>query len=86
MDEAWYAGGYKANNTRYYLYTGQDYWTMSPYDYDGGAGVFVVESTGYLDYLYVSFAFGVRPVINLRADITISSGDGTASDPYVIAT
>ena len=29
--------------------------------------------------------FGVRPVINLKADVTLL-GSGTANDPYVIAT
>ena len=29
-------------------------------------------------------AYGVRPVINLKGDVTISSGSGTASNPYVV--
>ncbi len=28
---------------------------------------------------------GVRPVINLSADVTISSGDGTMNNPYVVS-
>ena len=86
MDEAWYAGGYSSNNTSYYLYTGQNYWTMSPYLYNTiGARVFRVTSSGSLNYNYVDDTTpGVRPVINLGADITISSGNGTASNPYVI--
>ena len=85
MDEAWYAGGYSSNNTSYYLYTGQAYWTMSPSIYYGGASVFSVDSAGNLNgNRNVTGTFGVRPAINLRADITISSGNGTSSNPYVI--
>ena len=74
MDEVRYAGGYRANNTSYYLYTGQDYFTMSPSSFDGGL------YSNRLDNKY-----GVRPVINLKSDVTISSGNGTSNNPYVIS-
>ena len=88
MDEVWYAGGYQANNTSYYLYTGQNYWTMSPfYFFSGYARVFNVNSTGSLigNYFVTSTAPGVRPVVNLKADVQISTGSGTSSNPYVIS-
>ena len=71
-----------------YLDVGIDYWTMSPSFYNSyGANVFVVGSYGSLDaFDNVTNANGVRPVINLKADTVISSGDGTASNPFVIAT
>ena len=50
-DEVSMAGGvYGKNNRSYYLYTGQFYWTMSPYFFDGNgyANVFYVYSTGRL--------------------------------------
>ena len=86
MDEVWYAGGYQANNTSYYLYTGQYYWTMSPnrFSSSGYAWVFLVDSDGNLSNNRVIREYGVRPAINLRADVTISSGGGTSSNPYVI--
>ena len=87
-DEAWYAGGLNANNTSYYLYTEQNYWTMSPAHFMGGwASVFFINSNGSLGALgssYVNSAYGVRPVINLKGDVTILSGNGTASNPYVV--
>ena len=73
------------NNTGYYLYTGQNYWTMSPYYFDDTfAGVFHVNSNGNFGYYLANYAYGVRPVINLSADVTISSGDGTMNNPYVV--
>ena len=88
-DEVAYAGGvWDINNTSYYLYTGQYYWTMSPSNYYNNALVFIVDANGDLDSTNVELSngYGVRPVINLKADVTISSGDGTSSNPYVIAT
>ena len=85
-DEVVYAGGRGGtNNYGYYLYTGNYYWTMSPYYYPN-AYVFIVSSNGQLGGNCVDNTWGVRPVINLRSDITISGGDGTASNPYVVAT
>ena len=86
-DEVAYAGGvWGTNNTSYYLYAGQDYWTMSPYSYSGYASVFLVYSSGYLgSLLNVNNSRGVRPVINLKSDVQFSEGNGTSSNPYVIA-
>ena len=92
VDEVSMAGGvWEISNTNYYLYTRQNYWTMSPYYFNSlsnRAAVFGVLTTGQLyDGNGVDNSFpGVRPVINLSADVTISSGDGTMDNPYVIAT
>ena len=84
-DEVMYAGAGSIYNTSYYLYTGQNYWTMSPYEYDGWASVFIVYSYGNLDSSRrVNSTYGVRPVINLSADVTLT-GSGTATDPYVVS-
>ena len=83
-DEVVLAGGFGGTaNQSYYLYTNQYYWTMSPYSYYGGwARVFRVISTGGLYYSSVDSAWGVRPVINLKADVTITGGNGSSSSPF----
>ncbi len=86
-DEIAYAGGvYNKDNTGYYLYTNQYYWTMSPsyyaYDY---AYVFSVSSSGWLTGNGVNLTYGVRPVISLKADTQFSSGNGTSSNPYTVS-
>ena len=86
-DEVALAGGvYGTNNTSYYLYNNQYYWTMSPYGFfsSGYATVFVMYSSGNLIDWDVSLTRGVRPVINLKADVTILSGNGTSSSPYIV--
>ena len=85
-DEVAYAGGvWLSSNNGYYLYTNQYYCTMSPYNFDvsGYAFVFHVFSAGHLNTDWVSSASGVRPVINLSADVTIT-GAGITSNPFEV--
>ena len=86
-DEAMFAGipNWNSSNTNNYLYTGQNYWTMSPYIYGGTlAHVFAVYSSGYLNYWYVNLTTpGVRPVINLKSAIAIT-GEGSTDKPFKI--
>ncbi len=90
-DEASFAGGtYSDANSGYYLYTGQNYWTMSPsnfYDgYGSRASVFVVYYTGkFSDYAVGGVAPSIRPVINLKADTQFKEGgNGTSTNPYEV--
>ena len=88
-DEVSYAGGvYNVNNTSSYLNTGQGYWTMSAHDYpyyNGQPTVFYMAG-GQIADARVNNENGIRPVINLKADVQISQGSGTSTDPYVIVT
>ncbi len=79
-----------SENILYYLNSGESYWTSSPhmYDYSGGGlqpFIYFVESGNFLSfYGYVnSTNLGVRPVINLKADIKFT-GLGTLDSPYEI--
>ena len=85
-DEVVLAGGFMgASNSSYYLYTNQIYWTMSPYYYSGlHAYLFYVSSSGTFSPDGVNYARGVRPVINLSPDVTLS-GTGTTSNPYLVS-
>ena len=85
-DEAALAGGYSATNSGYYLYTGNNYWTMSPSDFFGSiAYVRFVGSAGTLDSSFsVSASYGVQPVLNLKSG-SLKSGSGTALDPYQLS-
>ena len=87
VDELTYAGLMgMGGNTGFYFYTNESYWTMSPYSYqDGIAGVFSFSADGRISYqnINVTNSYGIRPVINLKADIKFT-GSGTISDPYVV--
>ena len=89
-DELAMAGGViDTANTNYYLYNGQYQWTLSPgrFDpYNSIAVIYAVDSSGGLfPWDYATFSFGVRPVINLRADTLITKGDGTALNPFFVS-
>ena len=91
-DEVAFAGGvYGTNNTSFYLYTGLNYWTMTPYELEVSGSIFSRSYTAKNMYVgsslnnnTVNGNYGVRPVINIKGDIQISSGTGTSSDPYVV--
>ena len=85
-DEVVLAGGWNSDNKNYYLYSGQNYWTMSPHDYLNGyyASERIVYSAGYAYDFYVSHSVGARPVLNLKSEVLLQ-GTGTASDPYHLA-
>ena len=84
-DEVSFAGGVVNNvNNNFYLYTGFNYWTITPAFYDYGFPyVFMVDENGNYGASNVNMSWGVRPVINLASDVTLS-GTGTASDPYIV--
>ena len=72
--------GYSRNA---YLYTGQYYWSLSPYNfYSNNAHGFYMYSLGSLYDNHVRNAYGVRPSVSLAPGIMISGGDGTSEDPY----
>ena len=88
-DEMAMAGGvYNTSNTNFYLYNGQYQWSLSPgrlYSGSSYAHFWNVSPSGSLypwDDVYRSF--GVRPVINLKADTQITKGDGTALNPFKV--
>lgn len=87
-DEISYAGGVVfENNTSYYLFTNQSYWAIFPYMSGNNALVFGITSTGRLVLPAggdASSVVGVRPVINLKADVQLT-GSGTSTDPYVVS-
>ena len=82
-DEVYLAGGYGSNNSGYYLYTGNYYWTMSPRRFNGSnANVRSVNSFGDAGgSSYVHSSRGVRPTINVVAS-AFKYGDGTMNNPY----
>ena len=93
-DEVAFAGGrayYNANyspNNNYYLYNGRYYWTFSASSFhisNSHAHVWTVMSSGSLHpWNYATDSLGIRPVINLKQNVTILKGDGSALNPFVL--
>ena len=67
-----------------YLYNSDLWWSFSPY-YSLTSYANVFNAFNDLDSYYsTNNSRGVRPVINLKADTLITSGNGTESNPYIV--
>ena len=70
-----------------YLYSMNNRYTMTPYYYSRNS-----RTDSYLYYATQGYYKGetalrvtlIHPVINLKSDIKITSGDGSKSNPYVV--
>ena len=70
------------NGTTYrsgYLNNGLDWWTLTPYSSSYVRNVYY---NGNADNNNPTFAYGVRPSINLKSNVKIVDGDGTVDNPY----
>ena len=87
-DELAMAGGLiGSDNSSYYLYTNQTYWSGSPFQFDSSsssAGEIRVQSEGYISADSVATAYGARPVVSLSSKAKLS-GNGTYSNPYTVS-
>ena len=88
-DEVVLAGGmYNVMNSKYYLYSGYNNWTSSPssfYASEAYSTVWSLYPSGVLGTTHPASWLGARPVINLNANVKITSGSGTENDPYEIS-
>ena len=85
---AYYNGAYSPNSN-YYLYNGKYFWSLSPSHFDSNYSIsyvwYVMPSGSLSPWYYVAYSFGVRPVINLRANTLITKGDGSFLNPFVLS-
>ena len=96
VDEVLYAGsidyfGYQAlnyNNSSINSYLRENasnlYWSFSPNYFAGNANVLYVGDHGFVTGYWVTFAIGLRPAVSLTSTTTISGGNGTSSNPFII--
>ena len=57
------------------------YWTLTPYS---ASIVWYVNYHGNASYSPPSYAYGVRPSLNLKSNVQIVNGDGTLNSPFEI--
>ena len=91
-DELVLAGAFKSTkNQAYYLYdayvkgtSSNLWWSLSPFYFNGSTAYeFISDASGsslIFSYVANSFNYGSRPVINLRSNVLIESGDGTSGN------
>ena len=84
--EKWTTSLYEENyGTDNWLYLGSDEWLISRRS-DNTDYAFIGFSFGggFVSYVRVSDSLAVRPSFSLTSTVTISSGTGTSSDPFVL--
>ena len=81
----WDSSSYSdCKNNDWLLDSSTEQWTLSPYS-SYSYYVFYVYSTEYVRYYsYAYFSRGVRPSVYLTSNVSISGGDGTMNNPYIL--
>ncbi len=80
-DEATYAGMSRSGSTDHYLFTGSNFWTMTPY-YTGS--MFGAVSGAILQATTTTSSYDIAPVISVSPYVKSITGKGTKSNPYVL--
>lgn len=85
-DEVTLAGnGNKYYSTTSYLYSGENYYTMSPCGFNNTSAYAInLYPAGNIYSHKTSYNGGIRPSISLKAGIDYVSGTGTKTDPYIV--
>ena len=77
-----YDGGCYQND---WLFNSKDEWLLSPHS-GGSINAFSLFSSGFVGLNYnVGYPRSVRPVFYLKSSASISDGDGTESNPYLLS-
>jgi hypothetical protein len=58
-----------------------NYWTLTPYS---PSNVSYVSGSGFSSYYSPTRSFGSRPAMNLKSNVVITGGKGTAREPFTI--
>ncbi len=79
----WKDSSYSDCKNNDYLFNGSTQWTLMPYSGYSNR-VFIVYTSGYVDYNHVAYSYASRPVIYLKSDVKITGGDGSSSSPFTL--
>lgn len=86
VEELYYAGFINMkDNKNNYLYSIYPYWTMTPAYYNKGNAYNFIVNKNNLGQINVSQDSAIRPVISLKGELKVSSGDGSMENPYTLS-
>ena len=68
-----------------YLFKNGEFWTMSPDKSSNSFGAVYGGDYGYYYRYLINESYDVRPVINLKRNLVVTSGDGTKANPYKVS-
>ncbi len=64
----------------------ENFWLLSPSSYNNGANIYTLSGNRGLTSSLVTENYFLRPVINIKGDLIIKSGNGDISDPFILET
>ena len=80
----WNSSSYSdCKNNDWLLDSNTNQWTLTPYSSNSGI-VFNVFNRGCVDGFGAVTSYGVRPSVYLTSNVSISGGDGTMNNPYIL--
>ena len=80
----WDSSSYSDCKNNDWLYNSSIHqWTIMPHA-SNSYYVFHVRTAGFLSGYDVTNSYGARPVVHLKSNIKIVSGDGSSSNPYIL--
>jgi hypothetical protein len=86
FDEYNIAGAlYATDNKSFYLYNNENTWTMTPYNTSVETSLIIIQNVGQMQDWNADNTAVVRPVIALKANVTMT-GTGTYNNPFVVQT
>ena len=79
----WYLETYSDCKNNDWIFNNDYQWTLTPNSSSSGH-VFGVFAPGFVRYNRANDSFGVRPSVYLTSNVSISGGDGTMNNPYIL--
>ena len=76
-------------NSYVYAFSGTHNWTMTPHSFSSDRQMaynMLVSARATMYFDVVNYAFSIRPVINLNANVEITGGIGTQNEPFIVKT
>ena len=79
----WNSSSYRDCKNNDWIFNNDYQWTLTPTS-SYSDRVFGVFLTGYVYIINAGSSFGVRPSVYLTSNVSISGGDGTMNNPYIL--
>ena len=76
---------YNNSSSHNWMYLNDVWWTLSPASYGTSTNVWHVSSRGGFGHNYAYRSYGVRPVVTLKPEVKITSGDGSSTNSYQLS-
>ena len=75
---------YSSCGSEDWITTGGNQWMLTNYSYNPAMALYIYSSNGVSSFITAE-AYAVKPVVYLKSNVKIISGDGSTENPYVLS-